>query len=89
MAGDRRFEVRKSISAKAAVEWNGATLQTIRIVAYVADLSPSGARLLLNRPVPVNTSIRLAVDDQQRSCKVRYCVKLIRGFAIGVSFDPS
>ena len=88
MAGDRRFEVRKSNSEKAAVEWIDAALQTIRIVADVADLSLSGARLLLDRPVPVNTSIRLAVDDQQRSCKVRYCVKRIRGFAIGVSFDP-
>ena len=89
MAGDRRYDNRKPLSGKAEVEWSNTALQTIRITANVADLSGTGAQLLLDRPVPVNTSIRLAAGSQKRSCTVRYCVKRIRGYAIGVSFDPS
>jgi hypothetical protein len=89
MAGERRFGNRRPLSAKAQVEWNNPAQQTIQVLGDVADLSDSGARLHLDRPVPVNTSIHLAAGSQKRKCTVRYCVKRIRGYAIGVSFDPS
>jgi hypothetical protein len=84
---DRRLDARASMPGKAELQWSDTTQQTIRMVGDLADLSQSGARVHLNRPVPVNTSVRMAMVNQERNGKVRYCVKQIRGYAIGVQFN--
>jgi hypothetical protein len=87
-AGERRFDYRATRSEKVEFQWTDANRQTIKMVADLLDLSQSGARLHSVQQVPVNTSIRFAVDNQQRTGKVRYCLKRMRGYALGILFDP-
>ncbi len=85
--GDRRYNDRAAKAEKTELHWNDATQQTVHAVGSLADLSPSGARVLVDRPVPVNTPIRISVANQERTGSVRWCVKRMRGYSIGVQFD--
>lgn len=72
---------------KVELQWTDATQQTVRAAGMLADLSPSGARLHLDRPVPVNTALRLVLANQGKTGTVRFCTKRIRGYAIGIQFE--
>jgi hypothetical protein len=85
--GERRFEHRAPRSEKIAFQWIDATGQTIEMVGALVDLSQSGAQLLSVKQVPVSASIRFAIDNQIRIGTVRYCLKRMRGYAVGVLFD--
>ncbi|HEV8144983.1 MAG TPA: PilZ domain-containing protein [Bryobacteraceae bacterium] len=85
--GERRFNNRIEKNEKVELHWTDATHQTFQMAGMLADLSPSGARLLLDRPVPLNTALRLTLASHEKSGTVRYCTKGIRGYTVGVLFD--
>jgi len=86
--GERRFRYSTPKAQKVEYQWNDAGRPTINLVGELTDFSPSGARLLLDQHLPVNTSIQVALDNQEwRTGKVRYCLRRMRGYAIGIHFD--
>jgi PilZ domain. len=85
--GDRRFNDRVDKNEKVELQWTDATAQTIRISGMLADLSPSGARLHLDRPVPLNTTLRLTLANQEKTGTVRFCTKRVRAYTVGVQFN--
>ena len=85
--GDRRFNDRVEKNEKVELQWTDATQQTIRGPGLLADLSPSGARLHLDRPLPLNTPLRFTLANQEKTGTVRSCTKRIRGYSIGVQFE--
>jgi hypothetical protein len=87
--GERRFDYRAPRGEKVEFQWNNAARETITMAGELVDLSQSGARLHSVRPVPVNTSIRFAVNNQERTGTVRYCLKRMRGYALGILFDSA
>jgi len=56
------------------------------LVANLEDISPSGACLELNQPVPPDATVVLKCSDCQFSGKVRYCVFDRGGYQVGLRF---
>ena len=85
--GDRRFDDRAEKNEKVELQWTDATQQTVRMAGLLADLSPTGAQLHLDQPILLNTSVRLALANQEKTGTVRFCTKQVRGYTIGVQFE--
>jgi hypothetical protein len=52
------------------------------------DLSASGARIRVNRPIPMNARVAIVVRDKQLPATVRYCTRTRIEHIVGVEFDP-
>jgi len=52
------------------------------------DLSRSGARLSLDRPIRVETPVRVALGGVPVTGRVSSCSKQETGYTLGVVFDP-
>jgi hypothetical protein len=85
--GDRRFQSRKLNAGKIGLQWKDAADQTVEALADVADMSVSGAKLHTERPVRLQTMVRLAWSGTEISGEVRYCVRRPGGYVVGVEFD--
>lgn len=70
------------------VRWKDPTGRTRRMVANLEDISLSGACLQLDRPIPLNTPLRITYPNGELPGQVKYCVFREIGYFIGVEFDP-
>jgi hypothetical protein len=77
---ERRTEVRMLVCWKdqAGLKKTGTGL--------LEDISPSGACLQMEAPIPLGTSIRWQTQDHEFSGSVRYCVYREIGYFVGVEF---
>jgi hypothetical protein len=83
---DRRIEPRLLCSDLVDLEWKDKSSHTRRIVANLEDISLSGACLQLDRPVPLNTPVRITYPRGELNGVVRYCVFREIGYFLGVEF---
>lgn len=69
------------------VRWTDSAGRTHRAVANLEDISISGACLQLDKPVPLNTLLRISYPKGQLQGTVRYCVYREIGYFIGLQFE--
>lgn len=85
---DRRIEPRMLCADLVDVHWKDQAGRTRRSVANLEDISLSGACIQLDKPIPLNTKVRLTHPKGELTGAVRYCVFRDIGFFLGVEFDP-
>ncbi|MBZ5601737.1 MAG: PilZ domain-containing protein [Acidobacteriia bacterium] len=85
--GDRRFETRRPALEPVALVWTAAAAEH-QDTGTLRDVSRSGARIHLEHPVPVNTSVRATIRGVAVTAQVRSCARKAPGFIIGLEFDP-
>ena len=84
---ERRNEVRMLCADMVEVCWNeGGRRKTATVL--LEDISPSGACLQMEAPLPLGTPIRWQSSKQQFTGSVRYCVFREIGYFVGVEFEP-
>jgi hypothetical protein len=83
---DRRFENRLLCSDAVEVHWktNG---RNHYCTAGLEDISPSGACLQLEHPIPVLTTVRIRHEGVELTGTVRYCSLREVGYFLGVEFE--
>lgn len=69
------------------VQWTDEEGRTQRAVANLEDISLKGACLQLERPIPLNTLLRIRYPKGQLLGYVRYCVYREIGYFMGVQFE--
>ena len=84
---ERRCEVRMLCADMVKVSWKDALGKRRRAVGLLEDISPSGACLQLETPVPKGAEIRWACPQQEFSGHVCYCVYREIGYFVGVEFQ--
>jgi hypothetical protein len=57
-------------------------------LAALEDISPGGACLQVEHPIPVDTPISILYPDGRYHGRIRYCVFQETGYFIGIKFDP-
>jgi hypothetical protein len=70
------------------LEWKDQNGRTRRCVANLEDISLSGACLQNEKPVPLNTAVKITYPGGELTGKIRYCVYREIGYFLGVEFDP-
>ena len=83
---DRRLEPRMLCADMVEVCWktNG---RDRRCSAGLEDISPSGACLQIERPIPLQTKVQLRHEAGELSGKVKYCTSRETGYFLGVEFE--
>jgi hypothetical protein len=85
---ERRSEVRMLCADVVEACWTDKDGETQRANALLEDISPSGACLQLETPVPTGVNLRWGVSKQEFAGEVRYCLYREIGYFVGVEFDP-
>ena len=86
---DRRSEIRMMCADVVEACWTDKDGQTQRANALLEDISPSGACLQFETPVPLGVNLRWGSAKQEFVGEVRYCVYREIGYFVGVQFEPS
>src|ERR1700682_5697891 len=84
---DRRFELRLLCADVVEVHWE-ANGRNHRCTAGLDDISPSGACLQVERPIPVLTTICIRREGVELTGTVKYCSLREVGYFLGVEFKP-
>jgi hypothetical protein len=84
---DRRFDPRLTALLEGVLQWRNDAGLDLQTAGRIEDLSFSGARIRVDRSLPVNTRLTLIVGDKQLLATVRYCGRIRLGYVIGVEFD--
>jgi hypothetical protein len=85
---DKRSEVRMMCADVVAACWTDKDGQTQRADALLENISPSGACLQFEVPVPLGVSLHLVCTKHEFVGEVRYCVYQEIGYFVGVKFEP-
>jgi len=67
--------------------WKDKKGQTEPVIGILEDISPSGACLQLETPVPSGAEIEWSTRKHKFTGRVRYCVYREIGYFVGVKFD--
>jgi hypothetical protein len=68
------------------VHWRDQAGRGRRIVANLEDISLSGACIQVDKPIPLQTDIRMSYPNGELLGTVRYCVYREIGYFLGVEF---
>jgi hypothetical protein len=85
---DRRFDLRSAGPLEGVVHWRTDPGANTQASVFMDDLSISGARIHVNRPIPVRTRVDIVVRDKQLPATVRYCTRAKAEYVVGVEFHP-
>jgi len=86
---NRRVEPRMLCADTVDVRWEDQeTGRSRRVMANLDDISRFGACLILDCPLPVKASLRIAHSRGELTGKVIYCVLREVGYVTGVEFEP-
>lgn len=85
---NRRQEQRTLCADLVDVSWRDRSGRTHRAIATLEDISRSGARLQIDRPIAQGTSIRISYPKGELHGRVRYCAYREAGYFLGVQFEP-
>ena len=86
---DRRFDLRSAGPWNGVIHWRSDAGEDLQTAGLMEDLSFSGARIRVNRPIPVKAQLAIVVRDKQLPAKVRYCTRTKVEYIIGVEFQPA
>jgi hypothetical protein len=84
---DRRTESRMLCADLVTVEWQVPPGALQSATANLEDISPVGACLQMEEPVPPDSVIHVQHKKGVLECRVRYCVFREIGYFIGVEFS--
>jgi hypothetical protein len=85
---DKRKEPRMMCSQLVGVKWKDTGAHRQECLAVLEDISTSGACVQMERPLEIDTSVKVAYGGGHLSGKVRYCVFRSIGYFVGIEFDP-
>ncbi len=88
MDDDRRTEVRMLCADVVEVGWKDHRGRKKKTTGLLEDISPSGACLQLDSPVPLGAPIQWQSSRHEFTGSVRYCVYREIGYFVGVEFEP-
>lgn len=57
-------------------------------LAALEDISPGGACIQVEHPIPRGTAISILYPDGRYHGRIRYCVFQHTGYFVGIEFDP-
>jgi hypothetical protein len=83
---ERRTEVRMLCADMLEVCWKDQTGREKTGTGLLEDISPSGACLQMEAPIPLGSAIRWQAAGHDFSGSVRYCVYREIGYFVGVEF---
>jgi PilZ domain len=69
------------------IRWSGEDGRGTNEVATLEDISPTGACLRLENPIPAETHVSLYYPKGKYEGKVKYCRYQEIGYLLGISFD--
>lgn len=69
------------------VQWKDKTGRKRHTVANLEDISLSGACVQVERPIPLQTNLRITYPKGELVGRVRYCVYREIGYFLGVEFE--
>ena len=84
---ERRMDARLLCAELVEVIWIDKGGRQCRRVANLEDISPSGACVQLESPMPCGTPVSLGYGDGHLNGTVRYCLYQGLGYFLGVEFD--
>jgi hypothetical protein len=86
---DTRVYSRSLCADLVKLEWNDEAGSPQSAPAILEDISPRGACLQLEHPVPVNLAATLRHGDKwSMECHITYCVFREIGYFLGIEFKP-
>ncbi|MDQ6663714.1 MAG: PilZ domain-containing protein [Acidobacteriota bacterium] len=83
---ERRLEGRLLCADVVSVEWKDKSGWNRRADALLEDISPSGACLQTDAPIPARARVRVRVRDAVVEAEVRYCAFREIGYFVGLEF---
>jgi hypothetical protein len=83
---ERRWERRLLCADLVQIEWKDQSGRTCSITAILEDISPSGACLQTDDPIPVEALIRMRHGRKTLEGTVAYCAYHDIGYFTGVTF---
>lgn len=69
------------------IVWTDKSGTKQKELAALEDISPGGACLQLEHPIPVDTAISILYPDGRYHGRIRYCVFRETGYFLGIKFD--
>jgi hypothetical protein len=85
---DKRAEVRMMCADLVQASWTDRDGRPQSADALLENISPSGACLQFEIPVPVGVQLHFSCDRQELAGEVRYCTYQEIGYYVGVEFEP-
>jgi hypothetical protein len=85
---DRRLDSRWTVAASVELQWQDVSGASQRTTGLVQDLSASGVRILVPRPIRVQTPVAVMVQGKELQAMVRYCIRTRIEFMVGIKFRP-
>lgn len=70
------------------VEWTDDKGRHRKSTGNLEDISLSGACVQVERPIPLNTHVRIAHPQGNFKGTVRYCIFRDLGYFLGIEFEP-
>ena len=83
----KRFENRDLCADLVKVIWAPNFRQSCMDWAILGDISPSGACLEIDEPIPENTIVMLEFGGERCQAVVRYCKYDMVNYLLGVEFE--
>lgn len=68
------------------VQWRDQAGRARRIVANLEDISLSGACIQMDKPIPLQTKVKVTYPGGELRAIIRYCVYREIGYFIGLEF---
>jgi hypothetical protein len=85
---NRRVDQRMLCADLVDIQWQDRTGRTRRAIANLEDISISGACVQLERPIPLQTMLRISYPNGELQGRVCYCVYREIGYFLGIEFEP-
>ena len=85
---DRRAEPRMMCADMVGVEWTDDLGQARKCTGLLEDISPQGACLQLDDPMPLGTALDIEYHKTSLRGSVSYCYFSEIGYWVGVRFGP-
>jgi hypothetical protein len=84
---DRRLEARMLCADLVDVRYKDQSGRIRRVVANLEDISLRGACLQLDKPIALDTHVRITYPKGELLGRIRYCIFREIGYFLGVEFD--
>jgi len=89
MEGNGRHHKERSLCAQLVkIIWTDESGRKTKELAALEDISPGGACLQVEHPIPVDTPISILYPAGKYQGRTRYCIFQHTGYFLGVQFDP-